>query len=134
MDNKSKWFEFSVSEDYKLVDLGRTAIFLIPMGKLNFKMNSGQTVAEHLREFLSDEFGAFTTPSVASHGVYVNDDKVVYQDECQIYEVSFLGKERIPMLMKKLAEIATAIGEECIYLRAGQYSSLVVPKQQKTNL
>jgi hypothetical protein len=48
-------------------------------------------------------------------------------DESRIFEVSFKGKENIPLLIKKLAQVARLTGEECIYLKAGQYACTVAP-------
>ncbi|OGN03312.1 MAG: hypothetical protein A2655_00590 [Candidatus Yanofskybacteria bacterium RIFCSPHIGHO2_01_FULL_43_42] len=127
MRTSSKWAKFSKSSHYRLVDLGRPAVFLIPDKKLKVK-TEGETVESHIRTFLSDNFGAFTSSTVANFGVWINEERVVFKDRCRVYEVSFNGKHKIPILLKKLAEIARLIGEECIYCKAGQYSCLIYPK------
>ena len=120
------WTEFSTNK-VRFEDLGRAAIFLIPEKKLGLSV-SGKTVSDDLRDFLMVNFSAFTFSQVPSFGVWVNGQEVVFADECRLYEVSFDGKEKISMLGEKLAEIAKVIGEECIYFKAGQYSSLVYPR------
>ena len=126
----STWAKFAKDPNYKLVDLGRPAIFLIPEKKLRIKIG-GQTIETILHNFLSEKFGAFTSSIVANFGIWVNDKNVVHKDRCRIYEVSFEGKGRIPILLRKLAEMARLTDEECIYLKAGQYSCLVYPKSLK---
>lgn len=125
---QSKWKEFEKSAQYKIVDLGRPAIFKIPTRKLKRKNPSGETLKENLQKFLTDTFGAYSLSPVSGHfGVWVSGEMVIY-DICTEYEISFLGKEKIPALMEKLAMIAKDIGEACIYFKAGQYACLVCPK------
>jgi len=126
MKNKSKWSEFG-GKSYRIEDLGRPAIFLLPSRKLRTKMGS-KTVEEKFHEFLAETFGAFTTTAVPYFGFWRNTGAQLIYDECRLYEVSFAGKEKIPLLLEKLAEVARAIGEECIYFKAGQYACLVHPK------
>ena len=124
---KSKWAPFRRKE-YIIEDLGRPAIFLIPINKLQKKIE-GVTVRESLHQFLVKNFSAYTTSTVPGFGFWKNDKKLTIVDECCEYEVSFLGKNKIPVLLRKLAEITNATGEECIYVKAGQYSALVYPKK-----
>ena len=90
--------------------------------------HGGSTVEENLHQFLAKELGAFTTTTVPYFGFWRSaNDRTAY-DECRLYEVSFVGKERIPVLLEKLAEVALAVDEECIYFKAGQYACLVKPR------
>lgn len=124
---QSKWKEFEKSAHYKIVDLGRPAIFKIPTRKLK-KTQCGETLKENLQKFLADTFGAYSRSPIPGYfGVWVDGEKVIY-DICTEYEISFLGKEKIPALMEKLASVAKDIGEACIYFKAGQYACLVYPK------
>ena len=86
------------------------------------------TVERNLHIFLIQHFGAYTSALVPSFGIWKDAHQVTVSDECRQYEVSFFGKERIPVLLEKLAEIARYIKEDCIYVKAGQYSGLVYPK------
>lgn len=126
---KSKWREFQRSRNYTLLDLGRPARFLIPCGKLAFPFR-GTTVQEHLKAFLTQNFGAFTTSLVPNFGIWVNGAGQLIDDQCWEFRVSFLGKEKISLLLEELALIATAINEICIYVEAGQYAALIYPKKQ----
>lgn len=123
MENKWEGLE---GENYRLEDLGRPAIFLLPIKKLQKRVGN-VTIEQVLHRFLIEQFGAYTSSTIPSFGVWKNTERAVISDECRQYEVSFVGKERIPVLAKKLAEIAKLIKEECIYLKAGQYSCLVYP-------
>ncbi|OGZ00399.1 MAG: hypothetical protein A2945_03580 [Candidatus Liptonbacteria bacterium RIFCSPLOWO2_01_FULL_52_25] len=124
---KSKWASFERKE-YVIEDLGRPAIFLIPIKKLGITMGDF-TVRKNLHEFLVRNFSAYTTSTIPGFGFWRNHQKLVITDQCCEYEVSFRGKNKIPDLLKKLAEIARVTGEACIYVKAGQYSALVYPKK-----
>jgi len=129
MTQTDKWRRFR-SRNYTLKDLGRPAIFLLPTGKLRIKIGN-LSVGEHLHRFLIKNFGAYTSSTIPSFGFWKSTKEAAIQDECREYEVSFLGKEKIPVLIDKLAEIALVIGEECIYLKAGQYACLIYPRKPK---
>jgi hypothetical protein len=109
-------------------DLGRPAIFLIPIKKLGKKMGNS-TVRKNLHLFLVEHFSAYTTSTVPGFGFWKNHQKLTIVDECCEYEVSFPGKNKIPLLLRKLTEIARVTGEACIYIKAGQYAALVYPKK-----
>ena len=121
---RSKWQSLSGS-GYRLVDLGRPAVFLLPTKKLS------RAIEKDLHWFIVAHFGAYTTSTIPSFGFWKNAERATISDECRIYEVSFLGKDRIPVLLKKLAKVAAQIEEECIYVKAGQYTALVYPKRTK---
>lgn len=122
---KSKWAPL-VRKGYIIEDLGRPAIFLIPIKKLKKQVN-GISVEKDLHRFLVDNFGAYTASTIPGFGFWKNAEKATISDACREYEVSFLGKGKIPALLKKLAEVAMATREKCIYVKAGQYSALVSP-------
>lgn len=127
---RSKWKSLA-GENYTIEDLGRPAIFLLPTKKLKQKVGD-ITIEEDLHKFLVEHFGAYTSSTIPSFGFWKNAEEATISDECREYEVSFLGKERIPVLFKKLAEIAKIIEEKCIYVKAGQYSGLVYPSQKSS--
>lgn len=121
---QSKWQAFQKSDDYEIIDLGRPAVFLIPIGKLQFKIY-GSTVEKYLEKFLKRNFEAFTVRHSGIRGYWKGSI-----DDLAEYEVSFLGKEKIPMLLKMLADLSQKIGEKCFYIKAGQYTALVqAPKR-----
>lgn len=122
----NKWSEFERPE-YRLQDLGRPAVFIIPTRALAQPMNE-ETLADNLNQFLVDNFGAYTAMTIPAFGIWRGPGGSLASDESRVYEVSFKGKENIPLLIKKLAQIAELTGEECIYLKAGQYSCLVSPR------
>ena len=106
----NKWSGLS-SQEYDIEDLGRPAIFLLPVKKITKKVN-GQTIRKTLHQFLIKNFGAYTTSSIPSFGFWRDASQDTVTDACIKYEVSFLGKEKIPLLFKQLAQIAYAIKEK----------------------
>lgn len=125
---KGKWKKFR-SKHYKIKDLGRAAVFLLPIKKLKRKIK-GVTLEKYLNDFLIRQFGSYRVPTAKSPGFYKDSRKTIVFDRCREYEVSFLGKSKIPKVIKMLAKVALAINEECIYLKTGQYSCLVYPKKK----
>lgn len=123
----NKWSEFE-SPDYRLQDLGRPAVFIIPVRALAQQID-GETLADDLNRFLADNFGAYTVMTTPNFGIWRGPGGSLVSDESRIYEVSFKGKENIPLLIKKLVRIAELTGEECIHLKAGQYSCLASPRR-----
>ncbi|OGZ93913.1 MAG: hypothetical protein A3A28_05415 [Candidatus Sungbacteria bacterium RIFCSPLOWO2_01_FULL_47_32] len=127
--NQNKWGNLKSGRNYVLKDLGRPAVFFIPSYKLKGRVDS-RAIQDGLHSFLVRNFGAFTSTLVPYFGHWKNDGAELIYDESCMYEVSFLGKERIPPLLEKLAEVAESIGEDCIYFKAGQYSCSVWPKKK----
>jgi hypothetical protein len=124
----SKWRTLA-DPSYELVDLGRPAVFFIPLKKLRRKIG-GVRVEDSLHHFLIEKFGAYNSLTALNFGFWKDPNKRMVTDRCRQYEVSFLGKERLPALIRKLAAIAYAIGEDCLYLKAGQYTCLVFPRKR----
>lgn len=122
------WREFEDHITGKIEDLGRDAIFLIPVHKLAWPYRSrGYRIEDDLHDFLSANFGSFTTELIPSFGLYRSKEGAMMYDECRKYEVAFVGKDRIPFLMNKLLDIARHIKEECIYFKAGEDACLIHP-------
>ncbi|MDO8495333.1 MAG: hypothetical protein Q7S32_02280 [bacterium] len=125
----NKWIEFANPEKYRLVDLGRPAVFLIPVSKLKQEIGRETTIEDHIDQFLLKKFGSFTKISFPSFGVWSKGEEVI-NDDCVQWKVSFSDKRKIPLLLAKLAEVAFLIGEECIYVEAGQYAALIYPSKK----
>ena len=64
----NKWAEF-FGRNYKLVNLGRPAIFLLPIKKLHKHFRT-TTVEKYLHAFLTKNFDAYTTSTVPSFGIW----------------------------------------------------------------
>lgn len=127
MKRENKWAGLD-GPGYEVDDLGRPGVFLLPSVKLKRFSMDGRTVEEALRDFLIANFGAYTETNVPYFGFWRDGGQNLVYDECRQYEVAFFGKERIPLLLAKLADICRIIGEDCIYVKAGQYAALVRPK------
>jgi len=130
--SENKWTELNeAGKGYRVEDLGRAAFFLIPEKKLKMRFSRGVTVEDVLHEFLIKEYGAFTTATVPSFGIWRDARGEPVEDACRQYRVAFPGKERIPALLEALADILRMTGEECFYFEAGQYAGLVYPKHNE---
>jgi len=125
----NKWEQFQ-GKSFEIVNLGRPAMFLIPAKKLKGKI--GARTRQELHLFLMSKFGAYSASLVPNFGFWYDSSKRTISDKCIEYEVSFAGKDKIPLLLEKLSELALTLKEECIYVKAGQYSCLVYPKKQKS--
>lgn len=124
---KNPWSNLE-GEGFKLENLGRPAVFLIPSHKLRKEID-GQTVEELLQDFLLKEFGAFTSSLIPSFGVWsAQGRKKPVTDECRQYEVSFVGIDKIRPLLQKLADICRTIQEDCLYFKAGEDTCLIRPQ------
>lgn len=123
---KNPWSNLE-GENFKLENLGRPAVFLIPSHKLRQEID-GQTAEDLLRDFLLKEFGAFTTSFIPSFGVWTaQGNKKPVTDECRQYEVSFVGTDKIRLLVQKLADLCRAMKEDCFYFKAGEDTCLIRP-------
>ena len=122
--DSNKWDKIG-GGNYLLQDLGRPAIFFIPTKKLDFLIGS-KTVRDEIQEFLIENFGGYTHYEMKSFGCWRDGSKII-SDQCVVYEVSFIGKDKIPILLEKLAVLSQAIEENCIYVKTGQYAALVSP-------
>lgn len=127
MNEENKWAGLDKGQGYRVVNFGRPAVFLIPSHKLQ-TLADGVKVQDRLHGFLTERFGAFTTTTVPYFGYWRSESGQTHYDECRQYEVAFEGKYRIPELLTELAQVARLIGEECLYVKAGQYAALLYPE------
>ena len=120
MTSENPWAQFGGS-DYTIRNLGRPAVFFIPV------RNFTREARDELERVLAEEFGAFSFDDVPNHGMWRDGAGRLVEDRSVKYTVSFAGKERIPLLIRILVNLARLLGEESIYLEAGQYACEVVP-------
>ena len=123
------WAQFK-SKSFNIIDLGKAAVFYIPVKKLRGK--KGIRIRQDLYLFLVAQFGANSvavTPTELRLGQWRNDSGLTIIDKCVDFEISFAGKEKILPLMERLTKLAQEINEECIYFKAGEDSCLIVPKK-----
>lgn len=122
---KNPWSEFE-GVGYTLTNLGRPAVFLAPSYKLQVKI-AGTTIERYLENFLLKEFGAYTTSMVPSFGLWRDERHEVITDESRQYEVAFIGRDRLKVLIAELATIARITEEDCFYFKAGEDVCLIRP-------
>ena len=79
----SKWDGLD-GPGFRFEDLGRPAVFLIPVSKLQ-KRIGGKSAAEDLDHFLTQNFGAFTRMTIVNFGVWVDGPKTIVYDKCSLY-------------------------------------------------
>lgn len=117
----------------KKVSLGRMAVFLLPVLKLETHAVRGIKLKDAVHGFLLSKFNSYTAQDGHIFGYWRDPrtDKEHY-DVHRTYKVSFEGKDRIPLLEKFLADVATEIEEECIYLETGEDAWLIYPEENRT--
>ena len=99
--------------------LCREAVFLIPVSKLKMTVNEdGQktTVLELVINFLDKNYGGSWHEPPRVKGRYKGLPDGLYRK----FQISFVGKHRIPKLKRFLGSLAKQIGEESIYTGTGE--------------
>ncbi|MBU0624726.1 hypothetical protein KKF05_00075 [Patescibacteria group bacterium] len=111
--------------------LGKRALFLIPSVKVyGKKYSKSGAVATKIHNFLSQTFGGYTCASGNIYGYFMGVDDPFAYDEHREFRVAFTDNKtetKLTKLQEFLAELATDIGEECIYLEVGGEALLVYP-------
>ena len=110
---------------YRMVSLGRPAVFFLPSLKINNPEN--RAVLENLHLFLTEEFGGYTVEKGNISGFWQDKAKIDYTEHVK-YTVAFKGKERIPKLANFLVKLAKELSEDAIYIETGEDSWLIYPK------
>lgn len=113
------------AQAYHKQTLGRMAHFLIPSLKLKNRYTGGATVEEELHQVLLRTFGGYTASSTTCYGFWLDNEGKEFYGEHREYTVAFVGKERVPELERLIADIASQIGEQCIYLETGEDACLI---------
>jgi hypothetical protein len=114
-----------------LLCIGQVAVFYLPIQKLHSNQHGmgDKTPKELIHEFLMDNYNAYTLETSNTEGFWRHNRKSrVFQDTNARYEVSFLGKDKVPRFVGFLSEMCGIMGEEAIYLTMGRKSYLVLPK------
>lgn len=101
---------------HRKVPIGRTATFLIPEAKV-------ELVHEEIAIFLTNNFDSFTFSDAVFSGYYLRK----FEGKFREYRVSFLGKDRIPILDNFLEKLARELNEECIIETTGEDAWLIYP-------
>ncbi|MEK7627737.1 MAG: hypothetical protein AAB397_04120 [Patescibacteria group bacterium] len=112
---------------YEKESLGRMAVFLLPSLKLKIRDEKGETIEEKIHQFLLVNFNGYTAATGNIFGFWKNSSGQEFYGEHKEYKVSFIGKERIPILENFLACVAMMIDEHCIYFETGEDSWLIYP-------
>ncbi|MFA5184906.1 MAG: hypothetical protein WC551_00255 [Patescibacteria group bacterium] len=111
----------------KIVDLGRTVVFFLPQLKLMESMVGEKTVEQHLKEFLLEEYGAFSVNHQPALRLMYNQGQSLVVENCERYEVMITGKKSIAQLVSKLACLAVIMDEPSIYFKVGEDACLIKP-------
>jgi len=96
------------------------AVFYLPTRKLN------PGICDSIHTFLVDNYKAYTKQGGDIKGTWVGERGRVHDVNVR-YEVSFEGKNRIPVLVSYLSFLCRELDEEAIYLTMGDRSFLVNP-------
>lgn len=115
----------------RLVYIGHVAVFYLPQSKLDDEHYrcDGMLPRQLVHEFLMEHYNAYTVSIDNTRGFWRQSKQSrIYADINARYEVSFLGKEKIPFFVEFLSGLCKSIEEEAIYLTMGKKSYLVLPK------
>jgi len=110
--------------------LGRPAVFLLPSLKLKRLCDPETNIEDMVGNFLLKHFGGYTVTAGNIFGYWKNARGEVDYGEHRVYTVAFPGTEKISMLERFLAKLASDIGEESVYLETGEDAWLIYPETQ----
>jgi hypothetical protein len=116
------------SINFKERDLGEAARFLLPSLKLKSPPEKGSSAESRLHDFLMKNFGGYTAQAGNIFGYWRDSDGRDSYGEHREYTVALPEPSKLCTLKTFLAQTANDLGEECIYLIAGQRAFLIYPK------
>lgn len=116
----------------KKESLGRMAHFLLPMQKVATRRVGGKLLRDHVHEFLLTEFASYSAQDGITGWWRDPLTSIEHFDLHTLYKVSFVGKDRIPVLEAFLERIAAEINEICIYLETGEDAWLIYANERRT--
>lgn len=105
--------------------LGRVAAALLPIEKLKTNSPRGLPFEREIHDFLVTNFNGYTVSSGNISGHWKDDTGHDHYGEHRQYKVAVAADESIHSLEVFLAELASDMGEECIYLEVGREIFLV---------
>jgi hypothetical protein len=105
--------------------IGRTASFLVPSLKLKERGDKGATLEDKLHRYLLETFGGYTAAAGNIFGYWKDKSGREFYGEHRRFEVGLLEEDRLAELKRFLAELAGEMGEQCIYLQAGEEALFV---------
>ena len=111
---------------YSRVSLGKPAMFLIPSAKMYDPARGN--IAARIHQFLIATFGGYTAATGNIYGWWIAEGRRLHYGEHRVFTVAFIGKERIPVLERFLADIARELDEDCLYLETGDDAWLIYPE------
>ncbi len=117
--------------------IGHVAVFYLPSNKLDNPRFGAmyQTPRTLLHRFIIDHYDAYTHQKSDIQGYWrEHADGRIFHDSNEMFEVSFAGEERVVTFVDFLAAICYLMEEECVYLRMGEKSWLVLPKPSGSNV
>ena len=115
----------------KKESLGKEAVFLLPSLKLEQRDQKGKTIKDVIHDFIVKNFNSYTVETGNIFGYWKQRDGKIEYGEHRKFTVSFVGKNRIPILEKFIARIAYIIGEECVYFKTGEDTWLIYSKKSR---
>lgn len=105
--------------------IGRPAAFLVPSLKLKQRGDDGQPLEETLHRYLLQTFGGYTAAAGNIFGYWKDKSGKEFYGEHRRFEVGLLDEDKLPELKRFLAGFADQMGEQCIYLQAGEEALFV---------
>ncbi len=105
--------------------LGKRAAFLLPSLKLKDRNESGTAIEQDVHRFLIEQFGGYTATVGNLFGYWKDAQGNDSYGEHRLFTVALQDEARLPALKQYLGNLATQMGEECIYFEAGDSVILV---------
>ncbi|MCU1327164.1 MAG: hypothetical protein JWN34_2534 [Bryobacterales bacterium] len=105
--------------------LGTRVGFLLPSLKLKGRSGAQGTFEEDIHGFLMENFDGYTAAAGNLFGYWREDDGGESYGEHRQFTVALADDSKISVLKEYLASLAAQIGEQCIYLEAGNAVSLI---------
>ena len=76
-----------------------------------------------------ENFGGYTAQAGNIFGYWRSEAGVDSYGEHREFSVAFANDSKVQLLKDFLATLARDLGEECVYLRMGDETSLIYPQQ-----
>ena len=101
------------------------ATFLVPSLKLKARSRRGPPIEDKIHRFLLRRFGGYTAAAGNIFGYWKDRTGKQLYGEHKEYKVGVFEERRVAELKRFLAELASEMGEQCIYLETGKEACFI---------
>lgn len=114
--------------------LGPIAAVLLPIEKLKDTSPHGRPYEREIHDYLVGHFNGYTVSSGNISGHWKDDSGRDHYGEHREYKVALPNKESATELQDYLAQLASEMGEECIYAEFGAEIFLIYSRRKRAPL